>query len=443
MQSQSTAVPNKSDHKKEKTTKNIFKKLFSTKKDKQNKTGEKLPELIIVPAIIDNLILNPTPEALTPPPPKPTVGSLFKEIGIDMTATLGVQEVKAVKRPSYLLLDSVTTALIKLKSNQSEMNEALQTNLLLLKDIYLQTKQTIHRIEDDRDEFKIDIDLQAEKERLRKLVDEEENKFEESVVKYNADLKNKTIEIHNVDEKITNVNAEQVIGNLKNLEEFQRIHLEITEDLNKANTAMQQTSGCFHFFCGPSSAEKKLAKNVADLENKRDRLANASLEDVRKQVVDKLNVDRDKKVEELQGLIDNQPQFNSEHENKYIELEARMRSDEIEYYNQIDDVTMLHFLRLYLQLSQVNKVLNDADPTKMQPALLTVKVCLSDLREELTGTLGSFYCATPGRYYFDNYLELLRQDKNNKVAIISGDAPIDVIRTIFPDYEPRLSGLKM
>ena len=347
-------------------------------------------------------------------------------------------------RPAFATLDAVLNHLYELKPSFNLLDESVRQLVILLRDVYLHARNEVAQYESDRAEYDIDIDLHEQKNHFQALDLQAEHAFQAALSAYRLSELKLRNDIDDLDQKIVDVNLKQIISELRDLELYGKLHQEIEEQLESARQAMEDVSCFQRFFCHVPEKVKKAYKQINELERKRKLLEADDVDQLRDGLIKRLQDTRELKRAELESIAGKQPVRNDNYREAYVAVEARIRSDEFEYYSEISQLLMLDFLKMHFIVYKIFKSIPEhADDLSFEHKTINrdAQVAVRDLFDRLKKTLNSsvagFYCSSPGRYYFSDYLKNMRAIKDNAVinALIVGDATDEQIQLVMPEYD--------
>lgn len=353
------------------------------------------------------------------------------------------------QRPAKALIGELLDAFYKMTPFLGPLTVSLKKDLILCRDTFLQLRQEVESHE-DRPDYEVDIDLLEEKSRLSAEYRADQELYEQSLLQHSNEVDRLSAKIHDIDQQITQINAEQVIDNLRDLEIYQRIHHEINEQISHAELAVESASCFSRFFCCTPKAVRQAYAQINVLERKRQALSNNTLDELRDKMVERLKIERAATRAQQDLLSDQMPVLQHENRDKLVDLEALIHADEAEYYHEIPEKVMLQLLRLYEGVRDAVRVIPDVEHLTVLESsgvqltedevvrLKGIRDVLDPLKSLLKDRLPNFYCALPGRFYFTYYVEQFRQlTPDEQDEFIRSDKNENLVARVFTTLEPE------
>ena len=354
-------------------------------------------------------------------------------------------QTRALEKPAPHLVERLQAGLKPVFSQHVELSGDEDDLMNALSAVADQLKTQVDQYESERPEYRVDIDLSKSK-----TVFEEKSKvYEETYAKalqdYNAEMQTLEAKIQDIDQQKTNITADAVLDKLKTLTVYQELHQKIVETIrDKQQLLDSRTCTQKLFFCHQSNEQKQLAAEMGRLEAQRMMLSDGGRADeVRAALINKLEEDRAAIREKLNALIQNKPVYSNEANSAFIRVDARISQDRTDYYHQVDAVVMMALMRMMRLLDKLSKLLprpstveTSDTPSKADPFLCKL---VDGLRDRLRQRLELFYCATPGKYFYNDYQKNLKAlDKKAQRDIMLGTALPETVQKVIPEYPAPL-----
>ena len=357
-------------------------------------------------------------------------------------------QISSTDRPAPHLVERLHAGLKPLFSQHIDLEndkDELMNKLRLAAD---QLKEQVDQYESERPEYKVDVDLSKTKEVLQQQVTDYETLYANAMEDYNAEKQRLEARIQDIDQKKTDITAEAVVEKLKTLTVYQEMHQKIVENI-RAKQSLLENRSCSQklFFCFPGKEQKQLAADMGRLEAQRMLLGDGSLDEIRQALLKELETEREATRAQLNTVIKSQPKYENVANTEYLAAEAKVAADRSDYYHHVDALVMFALMRVVMLLDKISKVLPRpsliessnvaADETPKQPVKADPFLCrlVDNLRDRLRQRVEAFYCATPGRYAYQDYQMNLRSlDKKQQRDIMLGTALPETIQAVIPEY---------
>ncbi len=375
---------------------------------------------------------------------QPTLVDLFSDINLpDPQAIISPEK---AKNGAHTFLEMLISYFIQARPYFLIADGKLKQQLIMLHDLYLHLKELIIKTEESRPEFQIDIDLIKRRDVYQQAFDKKNAEYQELMINYDSMKQKWQRDIQEIDQQTVLINAETIVKNLQGFALAQTLNQEISENIARVEQAMNALNCCARFFCRVPASVQRLNQRIDQLEKQRTNLSNDT-NALREKMLSRLKIERDIKEEALNTLINNRPALDESDYEAYIMIEGKIRAAENEYVHQVSDNVMFDFVRLYDLLSSINNELihlYDGSSKSSQNNVQTFKTLreiFHAAKTEIKDRLKNFYCNEPGRFYFEDFLKKFRANKDESVrqAMMNGQASLDMIRDIFPNYQPGAS----
>jgi hypothetical protein len=336
-------------------------------------------------------------------------------------------------KPIFILLDKISSILSELNNMRVEfdlLSEDVANIILLLSDIYTHVSDEAMHYETFRNQYIVDIDLHDQKNKYLMLERKSENDFQSALSRHRIAMQNIQDDIAVLERELSQIKVVDAEVNVRDFLIYRQQMQKTDMSLKLAASTISSTSFFQYYFCIVPQSLKQACR-TEELEARRTFLERANNKELQRYLTPLLESACHAKRAELQALSDAKPVRDEQYREKYIELEAKVRSDECEYYSSVNHHLMLDLLRMHFVIHKLYGVFN-SDTTHRNMANVFAK-----LHEAFKLWSVRFYCEEPGRYYFSYYLQNMRAIKNNDILkmVMAGTGTTEQIRLIIPQYQ--------